>query len=283
MTKIVVGIDGSEQAGQALRWADREAQLHGASLTAVLAWGLLSQYRIDADEPFDPAYGEEDAQRALDAYISEVLDPDRATLVERQTPCDLPAPALLTESADASLLVTSSRGRGGFTGLLLGSVSNHLISHTTRPLAIIRPIEGTAHPVGAERIVVGVDGSTTAELALRWAAEEARLRDATLVVVHAWHLPYVTGYPYVATGFDSTGLEQDARQVIANAESLLGGLGLTRPVETVLQLGDAAAAVLEAAKGADLIVAGSQVSAGSPGCSWARSPTTWPTTLLARW
>jgi K+-sensing histidine kinase KdpD len=53
-----------------------------------------------------------------------------------------------------------------------------------------------------ERIVVGVDGSAEAGRALRWAAEEARLRHAALDVVHAWHTPYFNGYPYATAPFD---------------------------------------------------------------------------------
>jgi len=263
MTTFVVGVDGSPEAAEAVAWADREAQLHGASLTAVLAWGLLSQFSADPAAEFDPHYDEGRARAALDAYLGRALEPTRAALVERRPVCDLPVRALLDESADADLLVVSSRGRGGFAGLLLGSVSSHLLSHTSRPLAIVRP-RSERRDTG-ERIVVGFDGSPTAEAALRWAAAEASLRSATLVIVHGWHLPYATGYPFAEMTFDSSGMEQDARHVLDRAVALVAGLGLTTPVEAVLHLGDAAVGVLEAAIGADLIVTGSRGLGGFAG------------------
>ena len=265
MTKIVVGLDGSAEAAEAVAWADREAQLHKASLTAVLAWGLLSQYSADPEAPFNPNYDDRQARQALDAYLGRALEPARAALVERRPVCDLPVRALLDESADADLLVVSSRGRGGFAGLLLGSVSNHLLSHTSRPLAIVRPVDRSERPDAAERIVVGFDGSPLAEAALRWAAEEAGLRSAILVIVHGWHLPYATGYPFAEMTFDPSGMEEDARRVLDGAAALVAGLGLTAPVETVLHLGDPAAGVMEAARGADLIVAGSRGLGGFKG------------------
>lgn len=265
MTKIVVGVDGSTQAAEAVAWADREAQLRQASLTAVLAWGLLSQYSTDPAAKFDPEYNEHKARQALDAYLEQALEPARAAAVERRPVCDLPVRALLDEADDAELLVVSSRGRGGFAGLLLGSVSSHLLSHASGPLAIVRPVDRSGRRDGDERIVVGSDGSPAAESALRWAAEEARLRGATLVIVHAWHLPYATGYPFADMTIDPTGMESDARLVLDAAATVVAGLGLTAPVETVLHLGDAAAGVLDTARSADLIVTGSRGLGGFKG------------------
>lgn len=69
MAQVIVGVDESDGAAEALRWAAREAGLHGWTLTAVLAWGWLDQHHIVDDAPFDPGYGEKDALAALDTIV----------------------------------------------------------------------------------------------------------------------------------------------------------------------------------------------------------------------
>src|SRR5690606_36529603 len=73
MTNIIVGLDGSSSSRDALRWAQREGELRKASVTAVLAWGLLDQHHPNNDQPFDPDYHQQDARNALDAYVSEAV------------------------------------------------------------------------------------------------------------------------------------------------------------------------------------------------------------------
>lgn len=258
MTGIVVGVDGSESAAQALAWAAEEAELHDWPLTALMAWGLLDQHHADVGERFDPHYGKDAALAALDVYIEQALGSSQAAKVERRVVCDLPAPGLLGSATDASLLVVGARGLGGFRGLLLGSVSQHCLHHATRPIAIVRHTDAPAEGAATERIVVGIDGSDTARHALRWAAEEARLRQAQLEVVHAWHIPYVGGYPYTAAAFDPATFENAARATLDAALDGIDTTGLTQPVVRTLTSGGAASAMLEAAKGAGLVVMGSR-------------------------
>jgi nucleotide-binding universal stress UspA family protein len=135
---IVVGVDGSEHATHALRWAAREAELHGAELTAVLAWDLFNQLHPGGDRTFDPAYDEAAADRALLAVIETGLGAEGAPTVRRRPVCDLPAAGLLSAAEGADLLVLGARGLGGFRGLLLGSVSQQCLNHATGPVAIVR-------------------------------------------------------------------------------------------------------------------------------------------------
>lgn len=116
-----------------------------------------------------------------------------------------------------------------------------------------------------ERIVVGIDGSETASLALQWAAKEARLRHASLEVVHAWTFPYVFGFPYTSANFDPKSIEDAARAVLDAAVESVDTAGLAHPVERVLVSGGAASAVLATAKGADLVVIGSRGLGGFTG------------------
>jgi nucleotide-binding universal stress UspA family protein len=260
MSEIVVGVDESEGAAEALRWAAREADLHDRALTAVMAWGFLDQHHPSGGEPFDPSYGEKDAADALDTIVVAALGADRAGGVGRRAVCDLPAAALLDASHDADLLVVGARGLGGFRGLLLGSVSQHCLHHATSPVAIVRrDVERVADGVQrVERVVVAVDGSAVSRRALTWAAEEARLRDATLQVVNAWRAPYVDAYPGAAMPFDIEAFEEASEDTIEAAVSSLGPGQLPARVQRISHHGGAAAAILDVAKGADLVVMGSR-------------------------
>ena len=124
-----------------------------------------------------------------------------------------------------------------------------------------------AWPVSG-RIVVGVDGSEPAAAALRWASEEAKLRKATLVAVHAWTFvaPAAVGEPGVipvaaATLMDDLALERAAAEE-SLAQSVTEVLGSDEPVELVVAEGSPGDAVVEAAAGADLVVVGSRGRGG---------------------
>jgi len=137
MERIVVGVDGSEAGREALRWAINEARCRNAAVEAVYAWhqpGLMSYgYLSQIDlEPF-----EEDARKVLDAAV-EGLEVAGVT-VERKLLPGGAANVLVEESKGAALLVVGSRGRGGFSGLLLGSVSQQVAHHAPCPVVIIPP------------------------------------------------------------------------------------------------------------------------------------------------
>jgi nucleotide-binding universal stress UspA family protein len=129
---VVVGIDGSEGSRRALEWAVQEARLRSASVRAVLVWSYLDQ----RTGSFNPAYGEDDADRTLDRTITQVEGPDGVE-IEPVTMCDLPAGGLLDARRDADLLVVGSRGLGGFKGLLLGSVSQQVVQHAPCPVVVV--------------------------------------------------------------------------------------------------------------------------------------------------
>jgi nucleotide-binding universal stress UspA family protein len=134
---IVVGVDGSHHAARALRWARDEAGRRGASLTAVLAWGLLDQHHIEADARFDPKYCASDARAFLDHAVRSALDAD-VNQVTGQVVNDLPARALVDTATTAELLVVGARGLGGFGDLLLGSVSHRCVTHSPCPTVVLR-------------------------------------------------------------------------------------------------------------------------------------------------
>lgn len=264
MSQLIVGVDESDGAAGALRWAVREAELHGWTVTAVMAWGFLDQHHAVVGEAFDPDYSEDDARAALDTIVAAAAIDAAAMPVERRTVCDLPARALVDASGGSELLVVGARGLGGFRGLLLGSVSQHCLHHATTPVAIVRAGPDRV-PERTERIVVAVDGSETAQRALRWALDEGRLRRAAVAVVHASHPPYLGGYPYGAGSIDPAIFELASRRVLDGAIASEDASGLPVPVERISRSGAAAAVILEAAEGADLVVMGSRGLGGFKG------------------
>lgn len=142
MEKIVVGVDGSESAQQALEWAAAEAKLRGADLLVVHTWQqpvavLMSPY---APVLADTAALEEAAWRTLTdsvaaANVTEIVGQVQQVVVQGSA-----APALIEAARESSLLVVGSRGRGGFAGLLLGSVSQQVAHEATVPIVIIPPV-----------------------------------------------------------------------------------------------------------------------------------------------
>jgi nucleotide-binding universal stress UspA family protein len=248
---IVVGVDESTGAREALRWAVAEGAVREAQVVAVLAWGFLDQH-TDALEGFNPDYGESDADAALGRMIEDALGPESARDVRRHIVCDLPARALLDTAANADMLVIGARGVGGFAGLLLGSVSQHCVHHATIPTVVVRDRADAA----ASGVIVGVDGSEHAERALAWAADEARRRRAPLTVVHGYQVPPIGGFPYTTMTMDSSLMPRAARQLLKRALDRIDTSGIE--VNPVSSPAGGARAVLESAESAALVVVGSR-------------------------
>jgi nucleotide-binding universal stress UspA family protein len=136
--KVVVGVDGSPGSDAALLWAADEASRRDESLLVVHAWTLPV---VDAT-PFgaptvDLTLIEDSARKVL----SDALDAARAAVpdlqVEGRTVRRSPATALLDAVGSDDLLVVGSRGRGGFAGLLLGSVSSQVAHHAHCPVVVV--------------------------------------------------------------------------------------------------------------------------------------------------
>ena len=116
-----------------------------------------------------------------------------------------------------------------------------------------------------ERIVVGVDGSEPSRRALEWAIDEARVRKATVEAVHVWHSLVVAPYPYVGPKLDPYDLELAAKELLDSIVDSVDEAGLPGPVDRVLVEGPAAESLIEAAKGAQLVVVGSRGRGGFSG------------------
>ena len=139
--QIVVGVDGSESSRAALRWAYDEAAHHDASLVAVSTWHPPAL-------PMSPPYGslppegyetqpEKDAREMLERLTDE-LEPGTSRGCGISISKGNPAKVLIDMSQGADLLVVGSRGHGGFAGMLLGSVSHHVVAHAACPVVVLR-------------------------------------------------------------------------------------------------------------------------------------------------
>ena len=139
MGRIVVGIDGSKGSDEALRFALAEARLRGVGLRIVCAWATpTAAYAGMAYVPtFDLRDVEEEAAQLKLKAAVESLGADPGVAVETVALEGHPADTLLAQASGADLLVVGSRGLGGFSSLLLGSVSQQVVHHAPCPVAIV--------------------------------------------------------------------------------------------------------------------------------------------------
>jgi nucleotide-binding universal stress UspA family protein len=143
MSVIVVGVDHSAGAKEALQLALVEAELRQATLRAVHAW-QFGYIGVTGVEGGLPAVGgglqefRDAATAALEATLREAIPDARSVKVERRVVEGAPAAVLVEESRGADLLVVGSRGHGGFAQLLLGSVSQQCAQLAECPVVIVR-------------------------------------------------------------------------------------------------------------------------------------------------
>ena len=137
---IVVGVDGSPGSQIALSWAAAEAADHGADLVVLNVWEHTlppPTGSVSVSERYVPDPSQRTADDLLEV-IKEVLGEDPPVLVQPQIKQGHPARVLIEQSADADLLVVGTRGHGGFRGLVLGSVSQHVAAYAKCPVAVVR-------------------------------------------------------------------------------------------------------------------------------------------------
>jgi len=146
---VVVGVDGSASSQEALKWAVREAELRGLPLLVVTTWEYPTSFGMMPGWPEGLDFGA-DAKHVLDEMVAPVSQ--EAGAIELRTQVIEGHPALVLEdlSKEAALIVVGSRGHGGFAGLLLGSVSEHLAAHAHCPALIVHaakkePSDGSQH------------------------------------------------------------------------------------------------------------------------------------------
>lgn len=139
--RIVVGVDRSDSSREALRWAIRQAGLTGATVEAVIAWHLPLPVGASAWAPLmalEAADLGKLAEKVLTEAIGSAAVPGGAVRIIPVVREGNAAQVLIDAAGGAELLVVGSRGYGGFTEALLGSVSQHCVHHAPCPVVIIR-------------------------------------------------------------------------------------------------------------------------------------------------
>jgi nucleotide-binding universal stress UspA family protein len=182
MKEFVVGLDGSDHSRMALRWAAAAAQSVGVPVRALQAWTHPALAVFPGQPNLVPAEEMDDlTQRDVATIAADVLGPSPA--VQTDVLRGPAAAAILQAVTPDSVLVLGSRGRGGFAGLLLGSVSQECVEYARCPVVVVRTDRVLA---SGDVILVGKDGSPGAQRALEWAHSLARVTGADLKAVHAW-------------------------------------------------------------------------------------------------
>jgi nucleotide-binding universal stress UspA family protein len=252
---IVAATDGSEESLRAVDWAAREAVLRGVALRIVSAATLLPRMMEDHGGPdisvvTDALTQERDV--ALSAAAARATKVSADLLVDTDHLTGAPALAVAEAGSGALMLVVGSRGAGAFTALVLGSVSRYAATHAPCPVVVARGETTAAHG----QVAVGIGDLDTNPAALAFAFEEATLRQASLLAVHAWPTSPVTG---------AEALQQ---QLNAKLAALLDDWRAQYPDVPVSQdvgWGHPGRALADLSAQADLVVIGRHPGAHGPG------------------
>ncbi|MGC5166749.1 universal stress protein [Luteimicrobium sp. DT211] len=275
---VLVGVDGSAPSLHALDWATMYAAEAGLGLHLVCSYYLPTLTSASLDGGYVPI--DDDAvQAGAKAVLDEAVARVRTSGV--QVTASLAAGdatgVLVDLSEEHVLAVVGTRGRGGFAGRLLGTVSSALPAHARCATVVVplRTPDGERAPESPdelppvrhpERIIAGVDGSPTSEAALRHAADLARLWGCELVAVAG--VPIASGAGVLAWLPASVDHEQVLADAAANLDLVVQRLVESRPGLEVRQIvldGTGAELLVEFSQAADLIVVGSRGRGGFSG------------------
>ncbi|GAB3266770.1 universal stress protein [Arthrobacter pigmenti] len=256
-TDVVVGIDGSDTSSAALAWALREAQLREARLRLITAYGMPLLENTSIASAYREVHGKlrdiaADTVRSARAEVSGQGVEVVGAVIEGDA-----AGALISAAETAGLLVVGSRGLGGFTGRLLGSVSSALPGHAQCPVVVIPGAEtkgrhknrSHSDDVGHTGVVAGIDGSEPAAAAALDAAEYAHRRGLPLTLLRA--RPPVESYiPLPLTEWELEGLQSGIDSEAAWLGRYFPELNITaritdrQPVEVLANASDTAELVV---------------------------------------
>ncbi|WP_307791214.1 universal stress protein [Streptomyces actuosus] len=245
---ILAGIDDTPNSWLAADWAATEAELRGSALRLVHAVGPGPEIGYDETGA--------DLTRQVFETVTGMLDESRARIgashpslsIDAFVAHDRPAEAILDAAEDADLIVVGTRGRGGFAGLLLGSVSRRVAAHADRPVVVVREPRRNAADDG---IVLGVRDDRDEEAA-RFAFAMAARRRTSVRLVHAWSP--VTQVELAVRHVDALDEQQRAHRAVLNRVARPTADFPQVPVETELVRDSPTAALVAASKRAALVV-----------------------------
>ncbi|MFI7063645.1 universal stress protein [Kribbella sp. NPDC050124] len=262
---VVVGYDGSPSSIDALRWATTAAVRDLAPLRIVEAFELVVYSRPSPGQVVPLEALRTAREKGLSALAEGIRLQQPGLTVDTVLAAGPAAEALLAEAEQARLVVLGSRGFGGWSGLLVGSVAVQVTTHTQCPVVVIPP-DLRPHAHEGPAVVVGVDGSKASARAIEFAFDQAEAMHAHVVALHAWTSPFLT-YADGASmlQFDAHKVEDDSRLLVA--ESVAGAAADHPDVTWTIELasGSAARALVRRSESADLVVVGSRGRGGFTG------------------
>ncbi|MGW5282376.1 universal stress protein [Streptomyces collinus] len=251
---ITAGVDGTEESLAALDWAAREAVRRGLPLRVVHVW-RYEESLAAADRDTQLGWVSEGVREAVRTVSGRHPGLEVAVDVVE----DGAARALAGAAAGAEMLVLGSRGHGRVVGFLVGSVGQHVIAETARPVVLVRA-EDRPGPGGAGRGGGGGPhrGPRGSAAAPGVAFETAAARGAAVRAVRAWTLPPVFAYSPGSLKLldDEGGLEPYERRSLAEAVRPWRERFPEVPVAEHVEMGSAAQVLLAAAADAQLAVVG---------------------------
>ncbi|MFP7366571.1 universal stress protein [Corynebacterium callunae] len=185
---VVVAVDGSDASKQAVRWAANTANKRGIPLRLASSYTmpqfLYAEGMVPPQELFEDLQAEslEKVNEAREIAHEVAPEIKIGHTIAEGSPIDM----LLEMSNDVTMIVMGSRGLGGLSGMVMGSVSGAVVSHANCPVVVVRADSAVDESTKYGPVVVGVDGSDVSQQATEYAFAEASARGAELVAVHTW-------------------------------------------------------------------------------------------------
>ncbi|PAT05489.1 universal stress protein [Corynebacterium hadale] len=266
---VVVAVDGSPASQIAVRWAANTAMKRGIPLRLASSYTmpqfLYAEGMVPPQELFDDLQREtlKKIDEARDIALEVAPDIKIGHAVAEGSPIDM----LLEMSRSSTMVVMGSRGLGGLSGMVLGSVSGAVVSHASCPVVVVREDNNVTDANKYGPVVVGVDGSEVSRRAVEYAFEEANARKAELVAVHTWIDTQVQA-PGAGFAVDDDHWAAVQKEKADKLEEYLGTLREQFPnveVRTLITRDRPVRALTEAAEGAQLLVTGSHGRGGFKG------------------
>ncbi|MCZ9309559.1 universal stress protein [Corynebacterium uberis] len=266
---IVVAVDGSNASKQAVRWAANTANKRDVPLRLATSYTmpqyLYAEGMVPPQELFDDL--QDDAMEKIEEAktVAREIAPELKIghTIAEGSPIDM----LLEMSKESTMIVMGSRGLGGLSGMVMGSVSAAVVSHASCPVVVVREDNLVDETTKYGPIVVGVDGSEVSEKATEIAFAEADVRDAELVAVHTWMDMQVqaslAGLSAAQQQWEE--VEQQQAELLAERLEPLIAQHPDVDVKKVITRDRPVRALVEAADGAQLLVVGSHGRGGFKG------------------
>lgn len=266
--RVVVGIDGSDQSYAALDAAARQSRRLGRGLHLLCAAEVLAV----APHELGWAPGFEDdviqgSERMLDQAREHVLAQHPDLDITTQAMWGSPAGVLIEASKVAAAVVVGSRGRGGWAGLLIGSVSLTVAAHAHCPVVVMPHREDQVVSVQESGpVVLGVDEANDASAAAVFAFRQAAALGVPVQAVHTWVLGFEEGAVPTDPGSEAMKSMQSRQLTLIDATLAQAKLDYPDvPVEVDIVRGKASAVLAERSKTASLVVVGSRGRGGFAG------------------